>query len=288
MSDAFIRAATEAAVSIPEIFSQKVYEFLYANLVGKFLVNMDYAGEIKQFGDTVNIASLPEAAAASPITGGGAVDAAAQTQTSQQLVINKFYGYDVAITNLAQIQSNLNLIEAYSKECAWALAKQMDSDILTACAAASAAAPDHIIAGTGGSGAFKPLDDVLIAGGLLDAQNVPEAGRWMAMNPVEYNLILALSTVQSSDYYRGGQPLVDGKIPAIYGFQPYKTTLVAAGTVLFGHVSAVTLAVQKEVNVTLHDMKPQGIRATRLAADVLYGVKTCSSKRLVKLNASGS
>jgi len=285
MADSFIRKSTESEVSVPEIWSQKIYAALLNKLVGLNLVNQDYAGKVAAYGDRVHVVTVPEGGSATSVTEGTAVDADAENQTENVLIINKQYAYDKALTNLATIQSNLNLVSAYSDQIAFVLAKQLDSDIIAACSAASASAPDHIIAGTGTAGAFNPPTDILNAKDLLDAQSVDDMGRWMAMNPVEYNLILADSSVQSRDYVPG-QPLVSGKISPIFGFTPYATNQVAAGTVLFGHPSAVTLAIQKALTVAQFDMKVVGQRATRLTADILYGIKTIDSKRLVKLNAT--
>ena len=107
------------------------------------------------------------------------------------------------------------------------------------------------------------------------------------MNPVEYNILLAESNLQSSDF-ASGQPLVSGKISPIFGFTPFSSNQLAAGTVLFGHPSSCTLAVQKEVAVRTHSMESQGIRADRLVSDVLYGVKLLDDNRVVKLNAAGA
>jgi hypothetical protein len=288
MADAFLRAGTEVAVSIPEIWSAKIYEVLVNNLVGKNLVNQDYAGDIRAYGDRVHIVTVPEGGSATAVTEGTAVDADATTQTENVLVIDKQYAYDVAITDLAMVQSNLNLLQAYSNQIGFVLQKQLDSDIITALSAASAAAPDHIIAGTGVGGIFNPPSDILAAKDLLDAQNVPEdGGRWILMNPADYNKILADSSVQSRDYVPG-QPLVSGMISPIFGFTPYKSNQLAEDTVLFGHTSACTLAIQKELTIGQYDMKVSGQRATRLTADILYGIKLLSDVRVVKLNTTGA
>ncbi len=287
MADAFVRKSTEAAVTIPEIWSAKIYDVLRNSLVARNLVNENYAGEIKARGDTVHIVTIPEGGAATSITEGTAVDASTATITENQLVINKYYGYDVAVSQLALIESNINLMDGYAQQAGFALAKQLDTDVIAALSAASAAAPDHIIAGSGAAGIFNPNDDVLTAKGLLDTQNVPEDQRWMLLNPFDYNVILAVAANQSRDYVPG-QPLVTGQVAPLFGFMPFKSNQLAAGTVLFGHSSACTLAVQKEVQVRFHSMEPQGIRAERIVTDILYGIKLLSDVRVVKLNAAGA
>ena len=288
MADAFLRASTEIDVSVPEIWSAKIYEVLLNNLVGKNLVNQDYAGDIKGKGDQVHIVSIPEGGSATAVVEGTPVDADATTQTENVLAIDKQYAYDVAITDLAMVQSNLNLLQAYANQVGFVLQKQLDSDIITALSAASAAAPDPIIAGTGAAGIFNPPTDILSAKDLLDQQNVPEdGGRWILMNPADYNKVLADTSIQSRDYVPG-QPLVSGQISPIFGFTPFKSNQLAEDTVLFGHTSACTLAMQKELTIGQYDMKVSGQRATRITADILYGIKLLSDVRVVKLNTTGA
>ncbi len=288
MADAFLRAGTEVAVSIPEIWSAKIYDALLNNLVAKNLVNQDYAGDIRAKGDRVHIVTIPEGGSATSVTEGTAVDADATTQTENILVIDQHYAYDVAITDLAMVQSNLNLLSAYASQIGFVLQKNLDSALITALSAASAAAPDHIIAGTGAGAIFNPPTDILTAKDLLDAQNVPEdGGRWILMNPADYNKVLADTSVQSRDYVPG-QPLVSGQISPIFGFTPFKSNQLAEDTVLFGHTSACTLALQKDITLGQYDMKVSGQRATRLTADIIYGVKLLSDVRVVKLNTTGA
>jgi hypothetical protein len=289
MPDAFITKTT-ADKAISEIWSAKVYESLLKNLVCANLVSREYEGEIKQKGDVVHICSIPATLAVADVSEGVAVDAVASTITETLLTIDKWKAIHVAVSHLAKVQSSIDLLSAYSSKMGYNLAKQIDSDLITELKKASATAPDHIIQGsTPSTYAFKPLDDILIAKGLLDTQDVPEEGRFMLLNPSDYNLILALSQVQSSDYILTGAPMQDGKIPPIFGFTPYKTTNMTAGQVLFAHPSAVNFAMQQGVEFNSYDMRAQGIHADRLIASCLYGSKVMDAgKRVVYLNATGS
>jgi hypothetical protein len=290
MADAFIRAGTEAAVTIPEIWSAKVYAALRKALSAALLVDRTYEGEIKAKGDKVHICSLPAYIATADVTEGTAVEAVASTWTDTELVINKHKAVHVAVSDVAQLQASINLIDAYSEVMGASLAKAIDSDLITTLKGASAAAPDHIIAGSGGSGVFAPLTDILTAKGLLDAQDVPQdSGRWMLMSPADYNKILAVTQVQSADYQLMNRPMVDGKIPPIFGFTPYSSTQMTTGEVIFGHITAAVFAMQKEVTFRTVSMLAAGIHADRLVADCLYGSKIMDSgKRVVLLNATGA
>ena len=288
MADIF-HDKTAASVSVPEIWSSKLYAWLRASLQAANLVNRDYEGEIREKGDTVHILGFPATVLpVADVSSGTPVDAVSQDIEETLLVINKHKAIHVAVTNLARIQSSINLMSGWSEKMSYALSKQIDTDLITELKLASASAPDHIILGSGTAGAFNPLDDVLSAKDLLDLQDVPDENRWMLMNPVDYNKILALTNVQSSDFISGGQPLMDGKIPPIFGFMPAKSTQMVLGEVLFGHPSVVTLAIQRGIDFSTHNMLPQGIHADRLVASTLYGMKIVDNKRVVLLNSSGS
>lgn len=287
MSDSFIRKGTEASVAVAKIWSKLAYAALKKNLVAANLVNKSFEGEIKQKGDRVVICTVPADLTVSNVSEGVAVDAVVSTLTSSELIADKHKAVHVAVSQLAQVQCSLDLMSEYSDKIGYNLSKQIDSDIITALKGASAAAPDHIIAGSGTAGAFNPLTDIITAKGLLDAQNVPAEGRFMMLNPQEYNLILAVQQVQSS-LFAYGQPMVNGKITPIFGFTPYMSNQVTAGEVLFGHVDACAFAMQKDMNIATYDMRVIGVHADRLVGDVIYGVKMLDSKRVVLLNATGA
>ena len=60
MANQIHTAASELSVIVPEIWSQRYYDVLLAELPFNAIVSRDYEGEIQNLGDTVKISTFPE------------------------------------------------------------------------------------------------------------------------------------------------------------------------------------------------------------------------------------
>jgi hypothetical protein len=69
----------------------------------------------------------------------------------------------------------------------------------------------------------------------------------------------------------------------LLGFSPRMTTLLG-NVVEFFHSSFMTMAAQEGMNVAVYDKGVDGIRATRVNVDTLYGLKQLDNKRVVKIS----
>ena len=58
--DQVMKASAELSVLVPEVWSQKYYDVLLAELPFNSTISRDYEGEIQNLGDTVKISSFPE------------------------------------------------------------------------------------------------------------------------------------------------------------------------------------------------------------------------------------
>ena len=88
MANQTMTAAAELSVIVPEIWSQRYYDVLLAELPFNSIISRDYEGEIQNLGDTVKISTFPEFSDATEIQEGAANDADAITVTQQSLLIN--------------------------------------------------------------------------------------------------------------------------------------------------------------------------------------------------------
>lgn len=275
--DKFQSAATEMDALIPEMWSAAFYPTLLASLPFNDSVAKDYQGEIAQLGDTVHISDLPQFDMATEIGEAEAVDADAVTVNGQSLVINKQVAKDFQITKKAQLQS-IDAMNALRDLALYSILKKMQS-VIVAEIVPSASAPDNTISYT--SGTTLALADILAAKKLLDASDVEKPGRVLITGTDQENDLFNITGFVSRDFIAAGSPLTSGDIPMpVLGMAVKSSTLLGSTTYAM-HPLAVQLAVQSAPAVEVVSRGGEGIRATRVNMDVLFGVKQCSNKRVV-------
>lgn len=257
-----------AAEFIPEIWSDGVLEAVESNLVFATLVNRDYEGEIKQYGDTVRIPNVSNLAAHDKVKG-TAVTVQAPTEDKNLIVINKHKEVSFYIEDVVNIQSKKQLREVYTKKAGYAIAKALDSDIAGLYAGLSQQS---------GNGASAITDDLILnAIEYLDNAEAPESDRALVIRPSQKKAMLKIDKFVKWDYRAAnGQlsPVVTGKFGEIYGAQVYVTTQIpladAKAHNLCFHKDAFAIAVQMEPRVQAQ--YKQEYLATLVTVDILYGV----------------
>ncbi len=280
MANQLMTAAVETAVIIPEIWSQKMYEVLLDSFVFMDSIDRNYEGVIQDLGDTVNIHTIPEFDEALILAEGAAGDAESVTITSQQLVINSRPYKDAIITKKAQLQS-LEFMDNLRDKMVHSIMKKMEA-LLVAASIPSAATPDHQIAYD--SGSTLALADILEVKDLLDTQNVAKENRKAAIDSLQINDLFNITGFVSRDFIPAGSPLTEGAINTpVVGFEILEATTLSTDSYWF-HPSYMTAAVQQQLNIEEFKLGAEGIRGTRVNADLLFGFKQLDNKRIVKLS----
>ncbi len=275
-----IMNTTNCAAIIPEIWSASFFQVLKDRLPYIDSVDRSYQGDIQAMGDIVNIASIPEFDEATLLSEGAQADADAVTLTSQQLTINSRAVKDVIITKKAQLES-LTFMDELRDKMIFSINKKIQADIITNIVP-SASAPDHQISYD--SGTTLALADILEAKELLDAANVAEDNRIAVLGSAQYNDIFNITSFMSRDYIPSGSPITAGSIAAPVAGFAVKMTNVVSSTARFFHPSFLTIAIQQALNISLFDEGINGLRASRLNMDILYGIKQMDNKRVVSIS----
>lgn len=279
MADSVMTAGSELSVIVPEVWSQKYYDVLLAELPFNAVVSKDYEGEIQNLGDTVKISTFLEFDEALVVDEAARADAEAVTVTQQSLVINNRVVKDFIITNQAQLQS-LPTMDKLRDLAIYSIQKKMQSLIIAA-TLPSTATPDHTIAYD--SGTTLALADMLEVKELLDAQDVPMSNRHFVVGAAQLNDIFNITGFTSSDFITASSPLQSGALPsALLGFMPHFTSVVGNSSYWF-HSSYLTLAAQKGISVKEYDLGGDGKRAARVNVDTLFGLKQLDNTRVVTL-----
>ena len=118
---------TRAATFIPEIWSDEVIAAYKSNLVMANLVNkMSFKGKK---GDTLHIPKPTRGAASAKATE-TQVTLQQSTESEIQVLVNKHYEYSRFIEDITEVQALASLRKFYTADAGYALAKQVDTDLL--------------------------------------------------------------------------------------------------------------------------------------------------------------
>mgnify|MGYP003629896972 CR=1 FL=1 len=153
----------------PAIYSQKVQKFFRRASVVEDITNTDYAGEIENFGDTVNIVKEPSI-------------------TVSDYARGSYFAFKV--DDIEERQSHVNFEALATSSGAYALKKNYDFNVLSAIY--SGASTSAANTGTDGSpidgdAAVDTLTDIMSAAKtVLDGNDVPEENRWFVAPPAFY------------------------------------------------------------------------------------------------------
>jgi hypothetical protein len=276
-----IRASTEAAYAVVEVNRAEANHARYTKQkVVPRVVNM--TSEVAKKGDTVNIRFFPTPTV-NNVGAGGTVTNQALTLTQVQLVIDKWKEITVDVEDKAEVQSDIDLLAGFSKTFGWALAQQIDSDLL-ALHADFTTTPIN-------DGVDNLSDgDVLAAVVALDDAKEPDEDRTWVFAPSAKTALMALEKFSFADATGkavGAQ--INGQFGELYGSPVVTTPLVATDEGvrknLYFHKEAMAVAIQRNVNI---ERLARTKKSTPLSADALYGMKVVRPTAGVVLNSLAS
>jgi N4-gp56 family major capsid protein len=278
---------------IPELWSDEVIGAYKSNLVTANLVTkLSHKGKK---GDTIYI-PVPARGAASAKAANTQVVLSAATNTAVTVTINKHYEYSKLIEDIAEVQSLASMRKFYTDDAGFALATQVDTDIVTlwegfqggTVAGANAAAWEKAVIGsvgttlyTGNSSNAADITDAGIRAMILklDDADVPMDSRVIVMPPIAANDLLGINRFTEQQFIGSGDAIKTGKIGMIYGVDVYissncpTTTTGDTATDRVGclfHKDALVLA--EQVGVRSQTQYKQEYLGDLFTADTLYGV----------------
>jgi N4-gp56 family major capsid protein len=287
---------TTAATFIPEIWSDEIVAAYKRNLVAANLIKkMNFKGKK---GDTVHIPS-PTRGSASAKAASTQVTLIAATETEVNVSINKHYEYSRMIEDIVEAQALSSLRSFYTDDAGYALAKQVDTDLIRLGRLAqggTGARYSGAFIGSDGTTAYSystdnqaALTDAAIRRSIqrLDDSDVPMDGRFFIVPPASRNTLMGLArfTEQAFVGEQGGSNTIrNGEIGDVYGVKVYVSTncdtandaddgtgtAQAARIALMGHKDAYVLVEQQ--GIRSQTQYKQEYLGTLFTADTLYGV----------------
>ena len=279
---------------IPELWSDEVIGAYKSNLVVANLVTkISHKGKK---GDTIHI-PVPARGSATLKAADAEVTLIASTNTVVDVPITTHYEYSKLIEDIAEIQALSSMRKFYTDDAGYALAKQVDTDLMNLAEGFQSGSTTDKTYGSAfiGSGATAftgtneaDIDDAGIRAFLLNLDNadVPMDNRALIIPPVAANDLLGINRFTEQQYIGNGDAIKTGKIGQIYGVDVYISTNcptvkasggsagTAAGTERVGmlmHKDAVVFA--EQMGVRTQTQYKQEYLGDLFTADTIYGVK---------------
>lgn len=201
--------------------------------------NTEYEGMIKAHGDTVHIRTTPTLTIR-PYIKGMTLQVERPDSAPIELLIDKGNYWQAVSDDVDKVQSDINLMDVWSKDASEQMKLVVDTDVLTnmltdispynqgATAGASSAsfnlgtsgAPLTVTAD--GAGGTKSITDLIVdMGTVLDEANVPEGERYLVLPPKAINLIKKSELKDASLAGDGTSIVRNGKVGMIDRFTIY-------------------------------------------------------------------
>lgn len=280
---------TTAATFIPEIWSDEVIAAYKRNLVAANLFKkMSFVGKK---GDTVHIPA-PTRGNASLKAAQTQVNLIAATEGEIVAVIDKHYEYSRLIEDIVETQALSSLRQFYTDDAGYALARQVDTDLVqlgrgfnggagTAAYANAYIGGDGTTAYTSGANNATALTDVAIRRTIqrLDDNDVPMDGRFLLVPPSSRNTLMGIARYTEQAFVGetgSGNTIRNGEIGNVYGIPVFVSTNCDTATggarvALLGHRDAAVLI--EQMKVRSQSQYKQEWLGDLYTSDTLYGVK---------------
>ena len=285
--DFVIKSEVDTAGFVPQIWSDEIIAAYKKNLVVANLIKkMNFKGKK---GDSVTFPA-PGRGAASAKTVESAVTMQQATGTGITINIDKHYEYSRLIEDLAEVQALSSLRRFYTDDAGYALATQIDTDLLNnfskAQGGAGTTAWNKAVIGSDGSTNYVAASNnetAMTDAGIrkviqtLDDNDVPMDGRSLVIPPVARNTLLGLARFTEQAFVGNGNAITNGQIGDIYGVKVYVSTNCPAASGSAGARIAVMFHPEygvliEQLGIRVQTQYKQEYLATLLTADTLYGV----------------
>jgi hypothetical protein len=245
---------------IPEIWSGKLIENFYDATVLAAISNTDYEGEIRQYGDTVNIRTTPEITIRT-YTKGQTLQVENPDKPKLQLLIDKGEYFSCIEDDVDKVQSDIALMDTWSKDASERMKIKIDQRVLTDLlpdiastnkGATAGRITGNIDLGTTGTPVAitksNVLDYIVDLGTVLDEANAPEAGRFLVI-PAKMAGMIKKSDLKDASITGDSMSVIrNGRLGMIDRFTIYMShnLSVSSGkfSLIAGHKMGFTFASQ--------------------------------------------
>lgn len=255
---------------IPAVWSAKLNAKFYAATVFGEIANTNYQGDIAGMGDKVVINTAPTITI-NDYTVGTNLTYEVPKPDAQELLIDKGKYFAFQVNDVMEYQAKPKLLDMFSNDAAEQMKITVDSNVLyntfNKAAAANMGATAGVKSGSYNLGTDAApvaltkdnvLQVILSMASVLDEQNVPEADRWLLIDPATRQLLMQSSLAQAQFTGDATSIVRNGKIGGIDRFTVYVTNQLPKGAATAPWVSGDG----KENSIT----SPSGVKRRVLMA----------------------
>ena len=277
---------------IPEIWSGKLIENFYDATVLAAISNTDYEGEIKGQGDTVNIRTTPNITIRDYVKGQNLV-VENPDKPKLQLLIDKGEYFACVEDDIDKVQSDINLMDAWSKDASEQMKIKIDqrvlTDILPDVAAINKGSAAGRISGAfnlgtsvapltvtkDGAGATTPVTDLIVdMGTVLDEANCPESGRFLVI-PARMAGLIKKSELKDASLAGDNQSVMrNGRLGMIDRFTIYVSHNLNVSSGKFSIIAGTKMGLTFASQMT----EMETIRSETTFGDIIRGLQVYGYK----------
>lgn len=171
---------------IPEVWSARLLEHLDNVHVYAALMNRDYEGDIRAFGDTVHINQIGDITI-NDYTGEDISAPEELDSTLMELKIDQAKYFNFQIRDIDKAQSNPKVVDAAMQRASYGINDVVDRYLASLLLAGARAENTLTVTGLSSDNAYDCLVDL---GVRLNENNVPMLGRWVVVPPWFHGLLL--------------------------------------------------------------------------------------------------
>jgi len=286
---------------IPEIWSGKLIENFYDATVLAAISNTDYEGEIRQYGDTVNIRTTPEITIRDYVKG-QSLTVENPDKPKIQLVIDKGEYFACVEDDVDKVQSDINLMDTWTKDASERMKIKIDQRVLTdilpgigsfnkgATAGEQSAsfnlgtnASPLTVTKDGASSTTSVVDLLVDLGTVLDEANAPEGDRFVVI-PAKMAGLIKKSELKDASLTGDSMSIVrNGRLGMVDRFTIYVShnLNVSSGkySIIAGHKMGFTFASQMTNMETIRSESTFGNIVRGLQ---VYGYKVVKGEALAQ------
>lgn len=270
--------STTAAVFLPTLWSTETIRAAESALVIAGIVKR-YDALVQSKGQAIKIPNISNLSANAKANDTDVVTQTV-TESSTTLTVNKWYESSFEIEDIVAVQSNYDLRSEYSEKAGYAIAKQVDTDLLSLYT--------NLTTTDVGTYGVDAGDATYVSAELaLDKNDVPLENRYFIIHPNQKAAIMKIDKFVKADYlgnYDQATPVKKGPSSRylwgeIYGVPVYYTNNVVSTAAtptqyhnLLIHREAFALAMQQAPRLQAAYWLPS--LAWKVVVDAIYGVIT--------------
>lgn len=287
---------------IPEIWSAKLIQNFYDATVLAAISNTDYDGEIKSFGDKVNIRTTPELTIRDYVKG---MQLQVERPDKPKITLNIDQGdYFAAVEDdVDKIQSDINLMDGWTKDASEKMKVKIDTKVLTGIlpsistqnlGATAGRISQNINLGAAGTPVqltkATVLDYIVDMGTVLDEANAPESGRFLVI-PAWVAGMIKKSDLKDASLTGDTQSVMrNGRLGMLDRFELYVshnlnrvydvTAAANCFSVLAGHKMGLTFASQM---TEMESLRAESTFGSIIRGLQVYGYQVVKPEALTRL-----